>query len=489
MAAAVGLGQRDVVVGRQRLLDDHPAAGRDRRRRGVHEQQHPHRRDDGSQPAPIWPDAEVSATECAAMNVVVCVKQIPDPADPGALDPQTKTLKRDGKLILDESDSYGVEMALQLVDTAGGGEVTLVSMAPNSETSAACAPRWPWARPRPSSSATRPWPAPTPWPPPRSWPRPSSGSRAPTWSSPPPSRPTATPARCPSRSPSCSACPSVTFAKYDRGRRRRPSRSSARPRPATTRSSARCPRSCRSPPAWSSPATPRFKGIMAAKSKPVDEVTVADLGLDAGQVGWAGAGQEITSIAAAEAREAGEIVEDDGDGRREDRRLPREPQGHLGAMRHDAFQDLGLRRGRPTARCRRPPSSCSPRPASSADTVEAVYVGGDADAVAGDARRPRRHQGARHRRPRRRAARARPSPRPSPPRSSGGDAPDAILFAHHLRRPRRRRPPVGQARPHRAHQHRRPRRRRRRAGRHRAGLRWQHERHDHVHRRAARTSC
>ena len=55
------------------------------------------------------------------MNVIVCVKQIPDPAAPGALDPSTNTLKRDGKLILDESDSYGVEMALQLVDKAGGG--------------------------------------------------------------------------------------------------------------------------------------------------------------------------------------------------------------------------------------------------------------------------------------------------------------------------------------------------------------------------------
>ena len=63
-----------------------------------------------------------------ALNVVVCVKQIPDPADPGALDADY-TLKRDVKLILDESDSYGVEMALQLVDAAGGGEVTLVSMA------------------------------------------------------------------------------------------------------------------------------------------------------------------------------------------------------------------------------------------------------------------------------------------------------------------------------------------------------------------------
>src|SRR5438270_5544356 len=68
------------------------------------------------------------------MNVAVCVKQIPDPATPGQLD-ANNLLKREGKLILDESDSYGVEMALQLVDTAGGGEVTLVSMAPNSEVS------------------------------------------------------------------------------------------------------------------------------------------------------------------------------------------------------------------------------------------------------------------------------------------------------------------------------------------------------------------
>src|SRR5262245_7800455 len=70
-----------------------------------------------------------------AMKVIVCVKQIPDPALPGSLDPATNTLKRDGKLILDESDSYGVEMALQLVDKAGGGEVSLVSMAPNGEVS------------------------------------------------------------------------------------------------------------------------------------------------------------------------------------------------------------------------------------------------------------------------------------------------------------------------------------------------------------------
>src|SRR3954454_22476641 len=84
--------------------------------------------------ASIWPD-DRDEHKLSAMNVVVCVKQIPDPADPGALDPTTKTLKRDGKLILDESDSYGVEMALQLVTAAGDGEVTLVSMAPNGEVS------------------------------------------------------------------------------------------------------------------------------------------------------------------------------------------------------------------------------------------------------------------------------------------------------------------------------------------------------------------
>src|SRR5262249_51631477 len=57
------------------------------------------------------------------------------PANPGKLDPNEKTLVRDGKLILDDSDAYGVEMALQLAEAAGGGEVTLVSMAPNNEVS------------------------------------------------------------------------------------------------------------------------------------------------------------------------------------------------------------------------------------------------------------------------------------------------------------------------------------------------------------------
>ena len=66
------------------------------------------------------------------MNIVVCVKQIPDPAAPQSLD-ASNNLNRSGKLILDEADTYGVEMALQLVDKAGGGEVTVVSMGSASD--------------------------------------------------------------------------------------------------------------------------------------------------------------------------------------------------------------------------------------------------------------------------------------------------------------------------------------------------------------------
>ncbi len=62
------------------------------------------------------------------------------------------------------------------------------------------------------------------------------------------------------------------------------------------------------------PRYPSFKGIMAAKSKPVDECTVADLGIDAASVGWAGAGQEIVDVSAAPERQAGEVIEDDGTG-------------------------------------------------------------------------------------------------------------------------------------------------------------------------------
>jgi len=255
---------------------------------------------------------QVTRGKLLRMNVVVCVKQIPDPADPGALDPTTKTLKRDGKLILDESDSYGVEMALQLVDTAGGGEVTLVSMAPNGEVSG--------IRTALAMGAAKAVLV-------------SDGAlggtdalgtakvlaKAIERAGQADLILTATESSdgytgtVPEQIAELLSLPSVTFAKSIE----------------VTGSSVKIQRQteagyddveCPLPAVVSvtagvvEPRYPSFKGIMAAKSKPVDQVGLGDLGIDAGSVGWAGGGQEIVEIVQAEAREAGTVIEDDGEG-------------------------------------------------------------------------------------------------------------------------------------------------------------------------------
>ena len=62
------------------------------------------------------------------MNIAVCVKHIPDPNIPGEL--VDGRLKREGvQGVLDPGDEFGVETGLQLKESQGG-EVTLVSMGP-----------------------------------------------------------------------------------------------------------------------------------------------------------------------------------------------------------------------------------------------------------------------------------------------------------------------------------------------------------------------
>ncbi|CAN5614699.1 electron transfer flavoprotein subunit beta/FixA family protein [soil metagenome] len=245
----------------------------------------------------------------SAMNVIVCVKQIPDPAMPGALGPDN-TLKREGKLILDESDGYGVEMALQLVDAAGGGEVSLVSMAPNGEMSG-------------MRTAL------------------AMGAAKGTLISDPALQGTdaLTTAKVlaaaitkmggadliiagtessdgytgtiPEQLAEVLGLPSVTFAKRVKvdGQSLTVDRQTEAGYDEVT---------CALPAVISvtagvvEPRYPSFKGIMAAKSKPVDTVTASDLGIT--PVGWAGAGQTIVNVVQAEARAAGEIIEDDGEG-------------------------------------------------------------------------------------------------------------------------------------------------------------------------------
>ncbi|GAA1093628.1 electron transfer flavoprotein subunit beta/FixA family protein [Kitasatospora arboriphila] len=59
---------------------------------------------------------------------------------------------------------------------------------------------------------------------------------------------------------------------------------------------------------------PSFKGIMAAKKKPVTELDLDDLGIDADEVGLAGSWTEVADITARPARTAGTVVKDEGEG-------------------------------------------------------------------------------------------------------------------------------------------------------------------------------
>jgi electron transfer flavoprotein beta subunit len=240
------------------------------------------------------------------MNVVVCVKQIPDPAVPGELDADN-TLKREGKLILDESDSYGVEMALQLVDKAGAGEVTLISMAPDGEVSGLRTALAMGAAKAILVSDDA-----------------LAGADALTTSK--------VLAKCveragevdlvltatestdgytgtvPAQVAELLGWPSLTFAKHiDLGD------GTATVQRQTEAGydvvAASLPAVVSVTAGVVEPRYPSFKGIMAAKSKPVDQVTAADLGLAADALA---SGQKITAVTAAPAREAGEKIEDDG---------------------------------------------------------------------------------------------------------------------------------------------------------------------------------
>jgi electron transfer flavoprotein beta subunit len=245
------------------------------------------------------------------MNVVVCVKQIPDPAVPGELNPD-HTLKREGKLILDESDSYGVEMALQLVDKAGGGEVTLISMAPNSEVSGLRTALAMGAAKAILVSDDA-----------------LAGSDALSTAK--------VLAKCveraggidlvlaateatdgytgtvPAQVGELLGWPSLTFAKHieiSDGKVKIQRQTEA----GYDEVEASLPAIVSVTAGVVEPRYPSFKGIMAAKKKPVETLSLSDLGISADEVGLAGSWSGVTSFAARPPRQAGTIVKDEGDG-------------------------------------------------------------------------------------------------------------------------------------------------------------------------------
>lgn len=62
------------------------------------------------------------------------------------------------------------------------------------------------------------------------------------------------------------------------------------------------------------PRYPQLKGIMAAKKKEIVSYSTGDLGLSAEEVGEAGAREKVLEVGRPATRQAGQVLEDEGDG-------------------------------------------------------------------------------------------------------------------------------------------------------------------------------
>lgn len=245
------------------------------------------------------------------MKIVVCAKFIPDPNLPIQVDPERKRLVRDpSQSILDPGDEFGIEAALQLVETHGG-EVVSVTMGP--EASDAGIRRAMAMGVERSILVTDPA---------------LEGSDALTTA-----RALANVIR--SESPDVVICatestdaytgmvpgqiaamldmPQLTFVRsievdgstvtaqrdYENGYQ-------------TVR--AELPVLATVTASIAEPRYPSFKGLMQAKKKPIDTRGVADVGLDVSTAGEAGARERVLEISTVEIDKQTRLIEDDGSG-------------------------------------------------------------------------------------------------------------------------------------------------------------------------------
>ena len=238
------------------------------------------------------------------MNIVVCVKQIPDPANPSELDSETHWLIRPEDQIMDDGDRYGVEMALQLAE-ASEGTVTLVSMGPAGNlqgirqalamgadkavivTDDALAGAGALETARVLAAAIKR----------EGFDLVMSGTESTDGYS----------GVVPQQLAELLEVPALTYARkveIDGSTIKVEQQTAAgyneieAPAPALLSLTA----------GVVEPRYPTFKGIMAAKSKPVDQLSLADLAVEV-----AGSGQEILTVVDAPGREAGVKVEDEGE--------------------------------------------------------------------------------------------------------------------------------------------------------------------------------
>ncbi|HVD64738.1 MAG TPA: electron transfer flavoprotein subunit beta/FixA family protein [Lapillicoccus sp.] len=250
------------------------------------------------------------------MNIVVCVKQVPDTWSEKKLDPSDSTLDRGATdPVMNEMDEYAVEEALTLQE-AQGGEVTILCMGPDAaaETirkalsmgadkaihvldaglhgSDAVATSLALAKAVEKAG--------------------ESGESGPVdlvllGSESSDARMSVVPAMLAERL----GLPQLTFAKevtVDGG--------TVRIKRLTDEGyqavEAALPAVVSVVEKINEPRYPSFKGIMAAKKKPVETYGLADLGIEPGDVGLGGAWSAVESFESAPPREAGTVVKDEG---------------------------------------------------------------------------------------------------------------------------------------------------------------------------------
>src|SRR5919201_13419 len=246
------------------------------------------------------------------MNVLVCVKQIPDPNTPGKLDPNTKRLVRDGvDLVLDPGDEHAVEAGLQLVEK-GGGEGPVISMGPPKALDAI--PRAlamganrgilitdPGLENSDALSTARAIAGATKG---QSYDLIICGTESTDGST----------GAVPAQVAELLELPLLSFAKR---------LDVADGKASIDRQTddgydvveAQLPAIVTVTGGINEARYPALRGIMQAKNKEVKQVSLADLGLE-GKAGKEALTQEVVEVAPAEARKAGEVVEDKGEGAR-----------------------------------------------------------------------------------------------------------------------------------------------------------------------------
>ncbi len=242
------------------------------------------------------------------MKVAVLVKQIPDPSGAGRLDGSHRLVREGVEVVLDPGDAYGVEAALRVAE-ASSGEVVAISMGPERALEAirkalsmgagsgllVTDPRLlgsdALATARVLARAVE-----------------RSGAELLIGCTESTDGYTGT---VPAAIAELLGWPALTFAKQleVEGGRVRIQRQTASGHDLVE---AEAPAVVTVTGGINEPRYPTLKGIMAARSKPVEQLGLDDLGIDPASVGEAGAGQLVSSVEPVPERSSGELIEADG---------------------------------------------------------------------------------------------------------------------------------------------------------------------------------